>query len=41
MAEILIPIVLQSKMTNYQAGLMINNYVLWIYAGIFPEDEFL
>lgn len=41
MGEILIPVVLQGKMTNYQAEMLINNYVLWTYAGIFPEDEFL
>lgn len=41
MGEILIPVLLQSRMTNYQTELLINSYVLWTMLAFFSEDEFL
>lgn len=40
MGEILIPILLHGTMTNYQAGLLINNYVLWTVLAFFQRTNF-
>lgn len=37
---IFIPILLQGRMTNYQAGLLIFNYVLWTLLAFFQRTNF-